>query len=526
MGIESAECLKGQRILGVTSELSGRTVWITRVALALIIALGAGLRLYYFQNEAAWCDEVLSLRNMDQVGLGPFLAAVQKDNAPTVPLYFALEYAWAQYVSGAVESLRLLSILIGCLTIPSVYLVGKLLYGRTTGLLAALMLAAHSFHIYYSQEIRMYGLGWLWCVWSVYTLIKLLDTSKTRWWVLHGLLSLALLWTHLFNSFLLASEGLFLIYYLYRNGRWVRLAQWTAIQVASVSTLLIWSVLLANHDSITGSMAWVPPISMRAVQGMFAQYLGWADLPPEFSESTFALTLNATTQYGLAAAMILAYVYLLVRVAPRNAPRDTTHALTEREAFVLLSLWFSVPLVALALVAIFVEPAFISRYTGYCSMAFCLIVGAAVSQLRYRPMVVGAFALVAVLIGAQATFNVMRRPTRHSWDVAARCIRSAPEDQLVYINDPAAYVALSYYLARPISFVPDHSDIDDWQRILPFLSAQKRPGWMVFVSNYTGAMAEFEERLKERRLPFTKNIMPGGYRPLVVYHIVPDPMRR
>ena len=46
----------------------------------------------------------------------------------------------------------------GVLAVPTLYLAGKRTFGRNVGLLAALLLAVNPFHVFYSQEVRMYGL--------------------------------------------------------------------------------------------------------------------------------------------------------------------------------------------------------------------------------------------------------------------------------------------------------------------------------------------------------------------------------
>ena len=90
------------------------------------------------------------------------------------PGYYLLLHLWTRLFGPGVGSVRLLSVLIGTATVPLLYLAGKrlpdrrgpLLYlagkrllGRSGALLVAVALLALSpFHIYYSQEVRMYGL--------------------------------------------------------------------------------------------------------------------------------------------------------------------------------------------------------------------------------------------------------------------------------------------------------------------------------------------------------------------------------
>ena len=83
------------------------------------------------------------------------------------PLYYALLSGWSKLFGLAPAALRLLSVTFGVLAVPVAYIVGKWLAGRRGGLVAALLLAINPFHVYYSQEIRMYGLMVLWSLLAI-----------------------------------------------------------------------------------------------------------------------------------------------------------------------------------------------------------------------------------------------------------------------------------------------------------------------------------------------------------------------
>ena len=74
------------------------------------------------------------------------------------PLYYALLHAWAALLGTGPAALRLLSLVVGVLTIPLLYLVARRMLSTRAALLAALLLTISPLHVYYSQEVRMYGL--------------------------------------------------------------------------------------------------------------------------------------------------------------------------------------------------------------------------------------------------------------------------------------------------------------------------------------------------------------------------------
>ena len=72
-------------------------------------------------------------------------------------LYYTLLREWMHF--GQTEFvIRSLSALFGIAAIPAVYRLGRRLFDVPTGLIAAALLATHSFHIRYSQEARAYSL--------------------------------------------------------------------------------------------------------------------------------------------------------------------------------------------------------------------------------------------------------------------------------------------------------------------------------------------------------------------------------
>ena len=74
------------------------------------------------------------------------------------PLYYALLHGWAALLGTGPTALRLFSVAVGILTIPLLYLVARRMLSARAALLATLLLTISPLHVYYSQEVRMYGL--------------------------------------------------------------------------------------------------------------------------------------------------------------------------------------------------------------------------------------------------------------------------------------------------------------------------------------------------------------------------------
>ena len=133
----------------------GQRIWQTAFPLVLVLALGLWVRLHSLAAKSLWLDEGVSAM-ITRLSRGNFWALILLREGNMMPYYLTLR-VWAKFGFSEFH-LRLLSVIAGVLALAGIYLLGKELYGRGTGLLAALLLALHSFHVHYSQEARSYVL--------------------------------------------------------------------------------------------------------------------------------------------------------------------------------------------------------------------------------------------------------------------------------------------------------------------------------------------------------------------------------
>ena len=128
----------------------------TWVPVVLVLALGAFLRFFRIGAQPLWLDEATSLRFAHQslAELWSWSTIVDPGNPP---LYYSLLHGWVRFGDGEGE-LRTLSALIGVLTIPLVYALGRTIRDHRLGIVGALLFAISPFQVWYSQEARGYAL--------------------------------------------------------------------------------------------------------------------------------------------------------------------------------------------------------------------------------------------------------------------------------------------------------------------------------------------------------------------------------
>lgn len=148
-----------QKKIGVNHTERWLLIGVVLIALVLRIPLLSGS---FWLDEAAQALE--STRPLTQQ------FDIAYDFQP--PLFHLIVHVFT-YFSTQEWWLRLASLIPGILTVYFTFQIGKRLASNWVGLLAALLLATHSFHIFYSQELRPYALPALLAVWSWWVLIQI-----------------------------------------------------------------------------------------------------------------------------------------------------------------------------------------------------------------------------------------------------------------------------------------------------------------------------------------------------------------
>ena len=186
--------------------------------------------------------------------LASVLNRVRHDVHP--PLYFLVLHPFVKLGIGE-KVLRFPSLLFGTLTLPLLFLIGRELYGKWQGLTAMLLLCLSPFHLFYSQEARMYSLLLFWICLSSWLLLVALRTGRRRFWVAYSAVAALSLYTHYFTVFLLGAQNLYLFAHGLRAGfRREYLFHWAGSQFLILLFYAPWiPVLVAQYR--TGKGSWI-----------------------------------------------------------------------------------------------------------------------------------------------------------------------------------------------------------------------------------------------------------------------------
>ena len=168
--------------------------------------IGFGLRLQQLGFQPLWGDEGWSFFFAAQP-LPNLLALTAADIHP--PLYYLLLKAWLFIVGTGPEEARFFSVLAGTLLIPALGLLGWRLFNRNTGLIAAAITAIMPLAIYYSQEVRMYGLVTLLGVLAAYFFIRQANRPPGKWQGAYVVTIAAAMYTMYYAAFIVFFQLLY-----------------------------------------------------------------------------------------------------------------------------------------------------------------------------------------------------------------------------------------------------------------------------------------------------------------------------
>ncbi len=127
------------------------------------------------------------------------------------PLFYWTEHVMLIFGNSEVV-LRFIPALLGVLTIPLVYCIGREFCDRNVGIIAAAGIAFSPFLIFYSQEARAYSMMLFFIAAAMVFFLKALKSDDLKEWALFGILSALAFWSHFYAAVLIGALVLYALY--------------------------------------------------------------------------------------------------------------------------------------------------------------------------------------------------------------------------------------------------------------------------------------------------------------------------
>jgi mannosyltransferase len=400
--------------------IASPTAW--RLALLTTFLAAVALRLYGLGSESLWFDEAWSFK-ISQMDPWQILFSTPEDNNP--PLYYLILHYWVLLTGDSEFAIRLPSAIASALAVPLIYGVGRMLFGRPAGLMAALILSLSAYQIRYAQEARAYSLMTFLSLASFYFLLKLLWEGRSLAATIGYIAATTLLiYTHVYGMFLVGAQLLFLLATGQDLRRWVVPAGLVALLYAPGAARIAVNLLSSQGAWKSGGMNWVPEPTLAHFVDFFVLYSG------------FALLAGA---FGLLA------VWGLV---------DLVRSKQGSTAWLLVA-WLLVPIVVPFIVSHLYQPMLLDRYTIAASPAFYLLVARGVEGLgsirypRVLPHVRILLAVVVAAVSIAAIHDYYAAATKEPWrQVAGYVEEHAKPGDLILFYRGSGSLMFGYYFER------------------------------------------------------------------------------
>ncbi len=413
-----------------------------RWAFYVVLLLAFGTRLYGLTFHSLWLDEAVSI-HLASFRLSEIFRQGVSLQEPNPPLYHLALAAWMEVFGSGEAAVRILSVLLGTLYVPALYLLAKRLFSSRVALITTLLAAFNPFLAWYSQEARMYAFVATLSLCSLYSFLRLLQTPRLGWWVAYVLLTVGSLYTHLYAAFLLPGELLFLFLYPSRHRR-----VWRQGGLAWALSLLCFSPWLLRAWQLSGTIpSWRSSLSLPAMLGACLEAFTLRRVPLSGSELAIILTVSA---FFVLVGLFLPYV-------PRRVSERLRWTRLDMRPGVFLTLSLLFPFL-LAYLLSFRQQIFTVYYLIVIVAPFVVALAAGLDKTASFSRSAGVLLLLLVLgtflYGLR--FNWSTGYRKEEWRAAARYVtRHARAGDAIlchvnYIRIPFAY----YYQGAVPIFAP------------------------------------------------------------------------
>ena len=426
--------------------------WQHRVACLLVVIGGFLLRLYRLGEQSLWYDETVSayLVSLDIPGL---ISHTAGDIHP--PGYYLFLHLWVRYAGDTEFALAFFSLVFGTLLIPLSYAVARRLMGNRVALWAALVVAVSPYHLWYSQEVRMYTLGAALGTLALWHALTIVDFRRRGAFTLGGrglllapivgyvLASAVGLYVLYYFAFLLVALNLFVIAHLIGRGRWARLRVWLLAQVAVLALYIPWLPIAWRQATNPPVPPWrgFVPIHRAALEAWSALSLGQSVQPAQVWPLLVAIGALFLVGIGCASGILNRQAW------------DTKAQSSPNPAALLFTCLFG-PLVLMQLASL-LSPLYHVRYLFTYAPPFYILVAAGLAWLTRRAPLLAVAGVLALLGGSAFSIHQFYTNPRYAADDLRGAVgfiaqRWRPGDAIL-INTGYAYPGFLYYYPDPIA---------------------------------------------------------------------------
>ena len=451
-----------------------------RVILALILLLGAFLRIYGLGDESFWLDESYTAEytkyTIPQIIKGIYVNSTLLPQyfgkgAGAMPFYYILANTWTKLFGLSELKLRLISALFGILSIYLIFLVGKYLFNYPIGLISAFIFAINHQQISFSQEARMYSMLVALTLYSTFLLLNSLKTNKNIYWITFAIISVMLLYTHPLSFFILFFQGLFILIYWQNHKIFLKKMIYSGIAI--FLSYLPWIPALfyqLSYGPPGGRVLGDPTLGKIFL--ILIQFNSW--ISPDINTAIALKTRNlALLSFSgwlliisvLVIALLLGFAFLYSLIYSNKDKKFNLDSLKNYK-IILLLIWFLIPIfIPFIISVIFPEYDIFStiRYVLFASPAYYLIASLGIFKMNNWKSLFLIFLAVFSIMPLYSYYeNFDNQQFR---EAVAFIVSSRSPNEFIFIHKSNIILPFSYYHSN-LTNVFSVKDVDELKSYL------------------------------------------------------------
>ncbi|HEX2910354.1 MAG TPA: glycosyltransferase family 39 protein [Chloroflexia bacterium] len=380
------------------------------------LVLGLASRLFAITAQSIWLDEAYSVFTV-KYDLG-FIwnFTVNYDQHP--PLYYVLLHSWVQVFGDGLMAVRMLSVVFAVPSIWFIYLVAGRLFDRNTGRVAAFILALSPFHIWYSQETRMYSMVVFFVLLSAYFLVCAMQENRIWQYCAFSFFTIIAIYSDYSAFYYLVGSGLFSLYFIWQKPRRF-LPMFISYLVVGLA-YIPWIPVFLHQFSQVYSGFWISPPTFSTVWDTFLSFSS-LDSPNRFVNTIIVVIL-------------LAWVFV---IPDKRNPE-------KRNAYFFLVIFLLAPILV-SLVFSLRQPIYLTRTVISAAVPFYILLARAI--VGFKSIRLGAIFLVPLILLNLASIWVDSSATiKEDWRGTVNFVAAnAKPTDLIIFNAPYVEMPFDYF---------------------------------------------------------------------------------
>lgn len=388
-------------------------------------------------NQSIWGDEgfsaILSMKCVPEI-----IKIIAHDTSP--PLWNLTEHFVFQIFGTSEIVIRGLAFLYFILTVYFVYKIGKFLWNKKTGVLAAVLTLLNPFFFTYAFEGRMYSILALGVTSSMHFFLKMLYSKKAnrKDQVGYVIATLWAMYSHHFAIFALFIQGFWFIHEFFLGNKKRALSIFKTFVLVFIG-YIPWLIPLYKQTKMVGGGFWLGTPDFKDLIGLILEYLATGIRTESLKTPLLNLTLYKA---GLYLVLLTFFLRKWRKVIKRT---------------LFLLFWFFGPILLTWITSQFFQSIFFNRYLLYSIPAAMIILASERRKIISTLLITSIIILFAII-----DLNYFTHPTKRPFSQLSQYVKQTQgkNDFLISWNASSHHLWETKYYGIPAPiYIPEKGEL-------------------------------------------------------------------